>query len=303
MSTDPKNQHYLPRFYLKGYSNPDAPGLLYVYKKGSSHWMKRGIKNIASQDYLHSFRDTTGMMRHEIEIMFSQLEANFSPVLGKVLAGQTLSYDEEFTLSCFLMTTWQRVPEQVTHLNNFVSGMGQDLLEVSYRLYTQNPEALELVKAEYKRETGKDALYSLKPEDLDPSKLRIEANRNMTLTVMIEEAISLSEIIQQMGWAFLKSASPNYFITSDSPFCLITPGNDKTIYKNGLAYHNAEVSMPLSRNIAFFAGWKMKGRRWLRASESVVEKINCRTACLASRELIAPKRIFPGSEKILANFS
>ena len=55
--------------------------------------MKRGVKNIASQEYIHSFRNTTGVMRHEIEIMFSQLEANFSPVLGKVLAGQMLSHD------------------------------------------------------------------------------------------------------------------------------------------------------------------------------------------------------------------
>jgi hypothetical protein len=301
--SDPKNQHYLPRFYLKGFSDADVPGLLYVYKKGYTHCVKRGVKSVASQDYLHSFRDSTGKMRHEIETMFSQLEAHFSPVLRKVLTEQALTNDEEYILACFLMTTWQRIPEQVDHFTNIVTGVGQDILNVSHYHYTQNLDALDRAKAQSKHHTGKDDIDGLKAEDFDLNEVRVEANRHATLMLMIENVISLSEIVPQMGWTFLKSGAPDFFITSDSPFCLINPVSKGEFYKTGLDHQNVEISMPLSRNLAFLAGWKTNGRRWLPASEHLVAQINYRTACFASRELIAPKRIFPGSEKLLANFS
>ena len=80
----------------------------------------------------------------------------------------------------------------------------------------------------------------------------------------------------------------------------IRPTNKSQFYSSGLAHKNVEISMPLSRNIAFFAGWKSSGVRWLPVSEDFVEQINTRTVYFASREVIAPKQFFPGSAKLLA---
>jgi hypothetical protein len=300
--SDHKNQHYLPQFYLEGFYNPDVPGLVYVRKKGSAYWMKRGVKNVGSQDYLYSFRDAGGNTRHEIEtVLFQQLDDRFAPVLRKVLTEEDISNDEEFLLACFFMTTWQRVPGQVDHLKNIVSEIGQDILKVSYDYFSRNPNAWEQQKAQYKRVTGKNDIDILKAEDLNPAKLSVKATLPTTLLPMIESAISLSEIVLQMGWMFLKSEASNFFITSDSPCCVINPADKSR--ESGLAHQDVEISMPLSRHVAFFAGWENRGRRWIPASEHIVKQINYRTACFASRELITPKQVFPGSDKVLAHFS
>jgi hypothetical protein len=298
--SDPKNQHYLPQFYLKGFCSPDGSGLAYIRRKGYAHWKKRGIKNVGAQDYLYSFRDASGNMCHEIETMFSQQEDLFAPVLQKVLTGQAISNDEEFLLAYFFMTTWQRGPGQIAYFRNIVSGIGQDILKTIYNSFNRNPDAWEKEKSQYKQDTGKDDIDILKAEDLDPTKVKIEAISPATLLSMIEEAIPLSEIVRQMGWTFLKSEPPNFFITSDSPCCIINPADKSR--QSGLAHQDVEISMPLSCNVAFFAGWKSDGRRWRPASEHIVKQINYRTACFASRELIAPKQVFPGSEKVLAHF-
>jgi hypothetical protein len=114
--SDNKIQHYLPKFYLKGFCNPDGSRLVYVRTKGLHYWRGRGVKNVGSQDYLYSFRDTAGNMHHEIETMlFQQLDNLFAPILQKVLTEQDISNDEEFLLACFFMTTWQRVPGQIDY--------------------------------------------------------------------------------------------------------------------------------------------------------------------------------------------
>src|SRR6266851_3636290 len=97
--SEPKNQHYLPRFYLKGFANPDVPGQLDILKKGHSHWMKRGVKSVWSQDYLYSFRDNSGKVRHDIEEdMFAKhLEPRFRNVLNKILKKQNLNDEDRFT--------------------------------------------------------------------------------------------------------------------------------------------------------------------------------------------------------------
>ena len=218
-----------------------------------------------------------------------------------MLAQQDLSDDDRYFLSCFLMTMSQRVPAQVDHVNDQFSGLLQHTSGLIYSHYVQNPDDLEKMKLEYKKDTGRSDIDDLEPEDLNPSKYKIEANRNMTLLTMIQTATSMADILMQMGWAFLKSEPPHFFITSDYPFCLVDPTNKSHFYSGGLAHKNVEISMPLSRNIAFFAGWKSSGVRWLPVSEDFVEQINTRTVYFASREVIAPKQIFPGSAKLLAN--
>ena len=106
-----------------------------------------------------------------------------------------------------------------------------------------------------------------------------------------------------MGWTFLRSQPPDYFITSDAPYFMVDPKIDpetwRTMGTSGLGSKRVEVTLPITRDVAFTAGWHGQGEQRLEpASRWLVSQINYRTGLAARRLLIAPKQTFPGSERL-----
>jgi hypothetical protein len=50
-----KNQHYVPRFYLKQWHNQTSDSQVYVYNKDSKESSCRNIKTIASSRYFYDY--------------------------------------------------------------------------------------------------------------------------------------------------------------------------------------------------------------------------------------------------------
>jgi len=287
---DYKNQHYLPQFYLKGFTDPAAPGQLQVLKKGHQHWMKRGTKNVASEEYLHSFKEENGEMNHDVEKTFSQVEGLWKPILDKILHGDRsrivpeLTLEEEGGFAYFVMAMWHRVPSQVEHWNNQWSEVMNFALRIQQ---AHDPK--------------------LKDVDLDANK--VQMNPLLTLLSSMGAAMKLAVEIVPMEWRFVYTTPPHFFITSDHPVALVDPTKREHTYGTGLMHENAELTLPLSREMCFFGGWKSHMPELLRSTRAVlpapdgfVEQINQRTVMAASREIIAPRREFPSDTKIISEW-
>jgi hypothetical protein len=104
--------------------------------------------------------------------------------------------------------------------------------------------------------------------------------------------------IHAMGWSLVQARRGEYFVSSDDPYRQINPDADPPRVSGGLGERDIEVSLPLTRDLAFFAGWHTTGSRWIEAPPGFVDAINRRT-CMSASIIVAPKPEVPGFEKIL----
>lgn len=111
----------------------------------------------------------------------------------------------------------------------------------------------------------------------------------------------VARIVSQMGWRLLVTEPGTYFATSDRPVCTLDPTIDPaqwgTLGSGGLGYEKVEVTLPITGTLALLAGWKLEGTRYTRVSRVAVERMNGRTMLGAQRFIIAPKPVFPGSDR------
>jgi hypothetical protein len=298
----PRNQHYLPQFYLKGFTDPEVPGRLHVYQRVPGRWASSGPKTVASRLLLHSYEDEEGELHHEIEHGLGQLEQRFAPALERVLAGQELGEEQKADFAAFVLVSSQRVPAVVDVCNDVMSRVGQKVLATIHYRFKDDPDGFE----QWKRQIGvseSEDLRDAKVEHLDQSRYHYEIVHDWhhSFVMSVNSALEVSGILLGMNWSFVKSGGADYFITSDRPVAMVDPTSLRPSAGAGLAFPNVEVTMPLSRSVAFIATWTNIQARAC-AGRGLVKIINQRTAHFAESELIASKRSFPGSDGPLGPF-
>src|SRR3990172_10533671 len=80
MST-PRAHHYLPQFYLKGFSRDDH---LWIYDRYKKEFREQTPKNLAVAKDYYTVIDTNGNKNTDIEKFFSVIEGKASAVIKKV---------------------------------------------------------------------------------------------------------------------------------------------------------------------------------------------------------------------------
>jgi hypothetical protein len=296
--------HYLPQFYLQGFTDPDTPQghepYVWVHRAEERTWERRAPVNVAAETNYYVFTDETGNESQEVEKAFGQIEGVVAPLIReKIQRQQSLTAEERLEFAGFVALMFARVPGQIEHAGNFMAEVLEKMTAMHLHVLREDPRRLEAFKQQYREEMGEE-LPDLRPEDLTMEGIRVTTKTPAALAMNLSAVTMNAQIIADMGWTFWLSSKPDYFVTSDFPFCLHDPTIPKdSIYGPGLGFKRVEVTMPITREIAFIAGWLSQGTRWRQAPRKIVEQMNYRAAMRASRFLIAPKPTFPGVEHIL----
>ena len=296
--------HYLPQFYLQGFTDPDSPPshrpYVWVHRAEDRTWKRRAPINVAKETDYYVFTDETGNESQEIETTFSKIESVVAPLIrGKIQQRQPLSAEERLEFAGFVAFMSARVPGQIEHVGDFMAEIARRVAELYFQAWKADPRRFEAFRQQHREETGKE-LPDVDPNKLDTEGIKIVTKRPAALAMTLSTVTLAAKIIADMGWTFWLSSPTDFFITSDYPFCLHNPQIPlDSIYGPGLGQKNVEVTIPVARDMAFMAGWLSTGIEWRQASRKIVEQINYRSAMRASRFLIASKPDFPGADAIL----
>src|SRR5713101_6495768 len=103
-----KRQHYLPEFYLHGFSRN---GKLWVYDRQNRELREQTPVNTGVQGHYYSFTSASGVRQAVIEEMLSRVESDAKPCLEKLRAGHPLSLEERQKVALFVAFLRTRVPE------------------------------------------------------------------------------------------------------------------------------------------------------------------------------------------------
>jgi hypothetical protein len=230
--------HFVPQAYLRGFEDPFKPGFIWVHARRDPKPRSASIVDVAqSRDFYDAETEA---------LLASATEAPANPILAKLRTGETPSDRERVTLAVYLATMIKRVPRNRTRgramapkvledvVNRFRDQVRQlaELGELSPNLATRRLQELEVTYAKFTHELPEPVADQIR----DP-----------------RPSIQMIQAIAAMRWRVLRTAEPEFFITSDNP----------AFYHEayGLGTEQSELRFPLSPQLALHGCRAVKARQ------------------------------------------
>lgn len=252
--------HYVPRYYLKGFSQNDGK-TIYVYDKSERRCFATQVKSIANETDFYS---------PEVEeYLASTIETPANEVLKKIRDRVAISSKEKQVLTAYIVCMMKRVPEGKERLKNLAPGTAAAvrqkidiLLNVAAAEQPDKREFIEKRRGEigeiidrYAKDPPKDVWLTNLPPEKSPRVLAA---------------------LSSMTWRFLTFDAYPAFLSSDNPLFYFT--------SMGIGKPESEVTFPISSSIALWATWRPDLREgYFPTNSQVVKELNRRTCSMATR--------------------
>ena len=286
------SDHYLPQFYLRGFSSKVDPDFLWVYQKDREPF-RSNIANLACENDYESVTLEDGTKDPKtyggpLEI----LDSEAAPIFIKLSNHELLTKTEREVFSVFTAATITRVPafrrdiyEKELLMQLIKGGLGQ---------IASSDEKMKQSIADFEKETGQRIPEEISLEELRQYMLQgggLVPNPDASLDA-VPESVESAPFIFRMNWTFVKATDEIKFITTDNP--VIKHGS------HSIDNTEVEVTFPISKELAFWATWKGDHKQvYSQAKNIYVRKLNSQTITVARRFVYGTER--SGSLQSLVN--
>lgn len=236
----PKNQHWVPRFYLKSFATSDtrdaAEPKVWVLGKNSGDPALTNVRNIAAERYLYSPKRTGGSRDWTMEDRLANLEALVAPIWPEVASGfmdLNGSTSLRKAIALFVSTLHFRHPlsrQRVAQTHSKLIGLFEDFPKDEHG----NPKVLLL---------DRDG----SPKVIDNSNYQQWSNAGPDdLHQMFVDSISdhsgeFAQMLLEKRWSVVFTDDP-VFITTDTPVSIVN--GHRTPF--GITTPGTVLSFPLS---------------------------------------------------------
>lgn len=249
--------HYVPKFYLKGFTS------------GEHLWVHDRLRSTSFRSIPKSVANENEMYGQELEQQLANsVEDPAKPAIEKIRRGELPSSQERDVLAHYIIQLWKRVPK------------GRD------RVAARMPEVAESVRNEFNE--AFNALAEIGPEEAEQALLK-RSKVDAVLDRYIENTPpdiwqgSLAKpgsgqpesVLLGMDWQFLTSRN-SQFLTCDNPVFFFE--------HEGMGSPQAELTLPLSSKVCLWAH-KLGSRQphFYEARPAAIKAINRRIAYNATR--------------------
>jgi hypothetical protein len=247
--SEPKNQHIIPRCYLKQFVDPHTPTghepYVWIFERGSKVGKKKAPKNILAETDFYTLEGGD----YSVEKTLAQIEREYSLIFEKKIKNRLPLTPYEHAVFCaFVAAMLQRTMKQKENIDGFMDQV------IGWAKQMEMVRGAEPRSSEAWEEAKKDA-------------------HKISVIEMVPE---IARILSKMNIAFLCTSSKRVeYITSDSPAYLF---NSKLQFQQwfspGLGQKHVEVRMPLSSQISVCFSWVNNLRGYLVATKDMVHNDN-----------------------------
>ncbi len=260
-------KHFIPQFYLKGFTDIKIPSSIWVYEKGGQRIFNTSPKNIA-----HGKR----FYPDETELYLSnEIESPSNPVLNKIRERKAITQKDKVSLSNYITVMLKRVPYAKERLKTAAPKVSEELekdidAEFEKRRKKNPSKTRELEK---RRREAKGILNRISGESLE----------DVWLDVIPQEMTpKISRLLSQMTWRFFICEEPNSFLSCDNPVFF-----HESI---GMAKEHSELTFPISSHIVLWVTWWGQDGEYINATNLIIKEINRRMASNATRFIYFNKK-------------
>lgn len=257
-------QHYVPQQYLRGFSDPGHPGLIWMYDKSSRKYARVSIKAAVQQ---------AGYYGDEAEKQLSELvEDPAHDVLNRLRRGDTLSNVDRSKLALYIGTMLMRVPRRRRKAYEILPKVLEDTVN----------RVTDLV-ARWAQTTSADpALVSRRFEQIERAREKLSKEPPLEMVDRIRSPWPSEQVlalVAAMTWRIVSANGTGSFLTSDNPACFFEA--------YGLGRQESELTFPLASDLALLASWQGRTQQtiYLKGKLALVREVNRRVASGAERFL------------------
>lgn len=238
-----KRNHYLPRFYLKGFC--DSNSRVWMYDKTNPmHPVDGAPGDMGLVKKLYHLENNENA-KDEIENYFEKtVETPASPAFKRLLNKEFPNKTDKQKLSLFFGMLMVRTPVYIDSLRmqhsqelNTRAKAGASNKNYFHSVYKKIHPELDETAIE------KDRDYILNNE------ISVE-NKDYTLATMVMLGLEIAPLLQKMKWVLIETNKELPFITSDNFIHVSHPTLSTGFYGLSLAMRDVCVYMPLSKNLS-----------------------------------------------------
>jgi len=245
----PKRQHFLPRFYLDGFSRQ---GNLAVYDRDKNEVRMQKPEATGVIGHFYTFMDEQGRKRFEVEQVLAEQESKAAPIIQKLAARESLTDVERCDMSIFVALAMCRTPD---HIDSIKSANAQMMKHVARITFSD----LERVKGIIKKDKGESLSDEALEQEanalmafVDSDMYNIDTDSQWALGMAMEMHATIAPILSARHWRVVHRATDRQsFVTADAPGVLTTIFPRKNnFYGIGFANSDAVVMFPLTASCA-----------------------------------------------------
>ena len=264
MGDEKKNQHFVPRSFLKGFTIDSEESLIWGYdKKYSKCTGKRSINQICSFDYYYEQLKPDGSKTQMLEDGFQTIETSAIEIIRNLSSSQELSSHDKGCLAFYIGLLLTRGPSFRDGVHEFHKHFAEIMMQKEYES-GRLPEPPAIVK---KHIVNNDITSVVKTEILP----------HVSLQYMFDSANNIGQSLCNKKWDIYYTKNNEFFVTSDTPV-MFGSINRKTNPAVGPANPESLVLCPITKKMLVAARPYCKsdssGYEFMPVKDGMVDKSN-----------------------------
>lgn len=252
--------HYVPQYYLKGFSESDDD-LLWVYEKGIGCRFNAKIKNIGNITKFYSPKVE--------QYLANTIEEPANKILEKIRKRHKISEDDKKIFAEYVAVMWKRVPRGKERLKKIAP-------KVSQKLSKELNRDLDIIASQGLTKTSLIKKSRVKIKEILDKYAKNPPKEIWLNNILFKRNPRIIAAVRAMNWTFLTFDEKPVFLTCDNPVFYFTD--------IGIGNPESEITFPISSKITLWATWRNDlPQDYIQTTKQVVKEINRRTAHNASR--------------------
>jgi hypothetical protein len=273
---EPRLQHYIPRFYLSGFVDPEiltreGKEVLWVYEKQKPIRCSSPKNEARQRDFYTATQN--GSRNVDVEIWFGKLENQVAPIIARLAKdGRHVTEREREWLALFIGTMQGRTPAGRWQDENKIQPAVTQILKEA----AADPSKFQsFIKETYHLpESEECTLEEIRQGILAGRSEDISARHDFRLLSIIEVGKKVAQVLLEMNWQTIYSEAPSFFLTSDDPVVshTIDEQANRLHLRMGVGAPGVNIWFPLSRTVCLRINkscesgcgrWVSAGIRWV----------------------------------------
>lgn len=285
LMSGPKRQHFLPKFYLEGFTKD---GMVAVFDRELNEIRVQQPVNTCVIGHFYTMEDSSGRKRFELEQLLSEYEDKASLIIKKLDAMEEINVDERTDLAIFVALAACRTPDIVDSLKAFNSNMVRDM---SKEMFAD----VDVVKAQMRdkpdapsTEEELEAEARELVEFVRSDQYKVTTRHTWAIGMAMEMAFHIAPIFAGRDWAIVhRDNAKKSFVTTDAPVLLTTVApREKSFWGIGFGNTDALVLFPLTESCILAMSGSEGALKHLTAGREQIRHINLGLAAHCQRFVV-----------------
>jgi hypothetical protein len=248
----PVQQHYVPKFYLKGFTSDQV---LSVFDRVKGEIRNRQSPSaIATIRHLYTFEDNQDRKRFDLEAFFGLVEDSAAPILISLAQGARLSRKDRESFALFLGLAAVRTPAAIADARASYAGM---VKVQTGHLFSDEKRVLEILKKTNSsavdetllRDQAREVAEMVRSDSYD-----VEVDQQFALHRSLGVWYIVAEELFKRDWRILHVPGDEHsFLTSDSPIVVQSMSSSLRHEPIGYGSPHAQILFPLTSKCALVA--------------------------------------------------